>query len=331
MTDLEFSRPELLYLLWLIPVWLLLVWPWGAAGVVFTGAEPVRPHAGRFGVRGLMVTLVPRALRVVAMGLLVVALAGPQRVESIEEVTLAGKGLSLVVDLSSSMLAEDMDGGRSRIDVAREGAIRFAERRNRDELSLVAFARDALTRVPPTTDPNVIVAGVESLEVQLVGDGTDISKALLTAVARLLESDREPRVVVLLTDGAHNGTGVRPLAAARAAAALGIKVHSISVLPPEDPQRATARRAYNTMMDPRMEMQTVLSAVAEITGGRYFNAQNAAALDSIYAEIDRLEAPAEVVTENETRESLRVWFILAALVVLGGDATVRGSRWGVIP
>jgi hypothetical protein len=96
------------------------------------------------------------------------------------------------------MLAEDMGDRQSRISLAREAAVRFARRRIHDELSLVAFGSEALTRVPPTTDRELIVQGVESLEIQLVRDGTDISCAILTSVSRLLESEREPRVVVLL-------------------------------------------------------------------------------------------------------------------------------------
>jgi Ca-activated chloride channel family protein len=154
---------------------------------------------------------------------------------------------------------------------------------------------------------------------------------LLTAVGRLLHSDREPRVVILLTDGAHNGTGVRPLAAARAAAALGVRVHAISVLPPEDSQQAAARRLYYRGPDPTTEMRTVLGGIADLTGGRYFHASSAAALDSIYRVIDRIEAPTEVVTGAEVRHPLRLWFILAGLLFVGGEAFLRGSRWGVIP
>jgi Ca-activated chloride channel family protein len=167
---IEFARPELLSLLLILPVWWLLVWPWPGRGVLFARGESARPHAGRWGARGTIVLLAPRLLRAAVVVFLVAALAEPQRVDPIEERSLAGKGIGLAVDLSSSMLAEDMDGGRSRIDLAREAAVRFAAGRTHDELSLVGFAREAVTRIPPTTDPNVVVAGVESLEVQLVGE-----------------------------------------------------------------------------------------------------------------------------------------------------------------
>jgi len=250
-------------------------------------------------------------------------------VEVVEDVVAEGMGIGLVVDLSSSMLAEDMGDRVSRIEVAREAAIRFARRRPYDELSLVGFGGQALTRVPPTTDSELIAQGVESLEIQLVRDGTDISGAVLTSIARLLESEREPRVVVLLTDGAHNGVELPPLATARAAAALGVRIHSISVLAPdEESLGAGATRGRIRMAE---ERETVLQGLALLTGGRYFRASNAAALDSIYGEIDRIEVPTLQAIEGELRHSYRAWFFLLSLALLAVELLLRGSRWGIIP
>jgi len=329
--DIEFAHPAAFSLLLVLPIWAILVWPWPGTGVVFSRGESARRVAGRWGVRATIVLLLPKVLRGAIFACLVIALAGPERVELVERHELEGKAIGLAVDLSSSMLAVDMDGGRSRIDVAREAATRFAATREYDELSLVGFARGALTRVPPTRDNAIVVSGVRTLEVQLVGDGTDISGAVLTSVARLMLSDREPRVVILLTDGAHNGTDVQPLAAARAAAALDVRVHAISILPPETGDEAAARRAMFVGRDVREEMKTVLGGIAEITGGQYFHASSASALDSIYREIDRIEAPVEIITTDETRHPLRQWFILAGLLLLAGDAILRGTRWMVIP
>ncbi|MEX2581740.1 MAG: VWA domain-containing protein [Gemmatimonadota bacterium] len=330
--DLEFARPEFLYLLLILPVWWMLVWPRAGAGVLHARGDSAHRLRRLWGAPSALVLLLPRLMRTVAIGALILALADPQRVEIVRETSLQGKGMGLVVDLSSSMLAEDMEAGETRIDVARSAAVRFAEGRLLDELSLVGFASRALTRVPPTRDPGLIVGGVETLEIQLVGDGTDISGALLTSVAGLVESEREPRVVVLLTDGAHNGSGVQPLAAARAAPALGVRVHAISIVGPED-SIARARREARTALRPSSasDMQTVLAGIAEITGGEYFHATSGTALDSIYSEIDGIEEPTELVTEIETRHSERLWLLLIGLSVLGGEALLRGSRWGVVP
>lgn len=332
MIDLEFAHPEFLYLALLLPLWWVVVWPRAGGGVLHARGDSARRVARWKGLSAGVILMLPRLLRGGALLALILALADPQRPEYVRETSLEGKGIGLVLDLSSSMLAKDMENGETRIEVARQSAVRFAESRTLDELSLVGFSARALTRVPPTTDPNLIVAGVESLEIQMVGDGTDISGALLTSLARLEESDREERVMVLLTDGAHNGTGVRPLAAAQAAAALGVRVHAISIVGPEDPATRARREAFaRARAASGADMRTVLSGIAEITGGQYFHAASGADLDSIYAEIARIESPREVVTEIEVPRSERLPLLIIGLVLLGAEALLRGSRWGVIP
>lgn len=326
---IEFARPEILYLVALLPLWIGIIWPRAGRGVFFPRGHPAARRAVGATMANALVLALPRLLRGMALVALIVALAGPERVDTVQETELEGKGIGLVVDLSSSMLAEDMGERASRIEVARDAAIRFARRRPYDELSLVAFGGEALTRIPPTTDRELVAHGVESLEVQLVRDGTDISGAVLTAVNRLLASDREPRVVVLLTDGAHNGVELPPLAAARAAAALDVRIHAISVLSPEDPSRRPDAPIGRQRL--AVERETVLQGLAGLTGGRYFLASGPEALDSIYSEIDRIEAPVERSMDVEERHPLRGWLFLTALGLLGVELLLRGSRWGVIP
>lgn len=325
----EFTRPELLYVLALIPLWGLLVWPRAGRGILYTRGDLDARGSRIASVRSGLMLLAPRLLRVLAVASLIVALAGPIRIETVEELTTEGKGIGLVVDLSSSMLAEDMGDRVSRIEVAREAAVRFTRRRPFDELSLVGFGGEAVTRVPPTTDAELITQGVESLEIQLVRDGTDISGAVLTAIARLLDSEREPRVVVLLTDGAHNGVEMPPLVTARAAAALGVRIHAISVLSADEtalgPNATAGRRRL------ARDRETVLEGLAGLTGGRYFRASTASALDSIYSEIDEIEAPVQRLLPRENREADRPWFFLLSLGLLGAELLLRGSRWGVVP
>ncbi len=329
MIPIEFSRPEVLSLFAVLPIWGLLVWPRAGRGVLYTQGDPRAGRPRWSGVKSAITLTAPKLLRAFALGSLIVALAGPGRIETIEEIATEGKGMGLVVDLSSSMLAEDMGERTSRISVAREAAVRFARRRPYDELSLIGFGGEALTRVPPTNDPELIAQGVESLEIQLVRDGTDISGAVLTSIARLLESEREPRVVVLLTDGAHNGVELPPLATARAAAALDVRIHAISVLSPEEsslgPRASIGRRRLAA------ERETVLQGLAGLTGGQYFRASSPATLDSIYGEIDRIETPIQRLVEWELRHSDRAWFFLLGLGLLGAELLLRGSRWGLVP
>src|SRR5688572_21255085 len=109
--ELEFARPALLYLLLLLPLWYLLVWPWAGRGVLLSRGDSTRALAGRWGARSAAVLLFPRILRSLGLAAAVIALAEPQRVQVESETILMGKAIGLAVDLSSSMLAEDMDGG----------------------------------------------------------------------------------------------------------------------------------------------------------------------------------------------------------------------------
>ena len=325
---IAYTRPDLLYALLLLPVWALLVWPRAGRGVRFPRGSAGSGPAPWSWAPAAVVLFVPKLLTGTVLAVLIVALAGPQRVETVQETVLEGRGIGLVVDLSSSMLAEDMGDGESRISLAREAAVRFARRRVLDELSLVAFGSEAVTRVPPTTDRELIVQGVESLEIQLVRDGTDISGAILTSVARLLESERSPRVVVLLTDGAHNGPEIPPLVTARVAAAVDVRIHAISVLAPVNAAVGFAGSIVRDRFG--SERATVLQGLADITGGRYFTASTPAALDSIYDEIDRIETPRPRPYEREVRYPLGGWFFLLSLSLLAVDALLRGSRWGLV-
>jgi Ca-activated chloride channel family protein len=323
---IELARPDILYLLALLPLWLLLLWPRVGRGFRYTRGALSARRAGAQAWTA-MVLLGPRLLTAGAFVAIVLALTGPDRVEVTRETIMEGHGMGLVIDLSSSMLAQDMGNGRSRMEVARDAGVRFAKRRIHDEMSLVGFGSDAMTRMPPTTDRDLIIHGVESLETQLVRDGTDISGAVLAAMARLLESEREPRVIVLLTDGAHNGTEHPPLVTARAAAALDVRIHAISVLAPEAGTGPAARILRERFGD---ERETVMQELAAITGGQYFRATSPEALDSVYAEIDRIETPKPRILENELRYPLAPWLFLTGLLLLAVESLVRGSRWGVV-
>jgi Ca-activated chloride channel family protein len=330
---IEFAAPRFLLLLLLVPLWWWVASPGRGSGVLFARGEGVRRLAGWRG-RAHVLEALPRLLRSLALAALILAIAGPQAVSTIEETERRAIGMALAVDVSSSMLAEDMEEAKDRLEIARSAAVRFARGRSSDQVGLVAFSGEAITRVPLTYDPQVVVAGVESLEVELVPDGTDIAAAILTSTRRLRDSPLEPRVLVLLTDGAHNGRGVAPLVAARVAAALGIRIHAISISGRADTDSLDAEaRALVLANQERMEreMQTVLSQVARIGGGRYFHATSAAALDSIYLQIDRAEPPVLETREREVRTPLRVWLLLAALGLLVTEPLLHGSRWGVIP
>jgi Ca-activated chloride channel family protein len=249
---------------------------------------------------------------------LALALAQPQLVRTYQEPVTEGVGIVLAVDLSTSMWAEDMADRTTRLDVAKETLQRFLEIRT-DDIGIVSFAGEALTRLPLTADSYVTRAAVDALEVGLLIDGTDVAGAIAAGGALLRDSPHGAKVLILVTDGAHNRAGLLPTLAARAAAAYGVKIYSVAIGTDEAAGAGSAN------------METVLTQAAVVTGGRYFRATDVAALDAIYAEIDRLTEPSEELVDRVEITPIGFWLLLAAMVLLLPGAALRASTWGVIP
>lgn len=271
-------------------------------------------------------SVLPTALRALALALVAIALAGPVR--SVERVVRHSEGVTvqLAFDISSSMLAEDFRPD-NRIAVARREVSRFIQKRDEDQIGLVAFAGEALTVVPGTLDHDVVLRAVENLSVGQLTDGTAIGTALATAVNRLRESEGS-RIVVLLTDGDNNRGVIDPLDAAAAAAAIGIRVYTIGVgrdgVVPVPIGRTRFGYQYANM-EVRVN-DDLLSEVAETTGGAYFRATDPEALQRIYDRIDELET-APIREERFTeRAAVRSEFLLAALIALVLELIAAAGR-----
>lgn len=302
---------------WLLalPALALFVWflrPGRTAAMIVADAGDGASVAGGY----RLVSSLPLLLRTLALGCLIVALAGPRVVEVFEEPRVEGVGIALALDLSTSMWAEDMGARQSRLDVAKATALRFIDARE-DDIGLVTFAGEALTRLPLTDDGYVVRSAVEGLQVGLLTDGTDIAGAIAAGAGLLDDAPHASKVLILVTDGAHNKAGVMPDLAARAAAAVGVTIYPVAI----GQEQGRDTRA----------METVLTQAARITGGRYFKATDVSALEDIYDEIDRLVQPSEqTVTRAETTPYGWI-FALAGLAAAVLAALVRGSRWGVLP
>lgn len=260
----------------------------------------------------------PDVLRMLAGLLLIVALARPRTGVTTEEVEAEGIAIALVVDISSSMLALDMQP-LDRLEVAKRTVLEFVKNREHDRIALIAFAREALTRVPVTIDYTVLERAIQELDVDLLEDGTAIGTALATATNRLRRTPGTSRVVILLTDGENNRGEVDPITAARAAAAYGIRTYTVGVgsegvapVPigpgPLGPEYANMRVRLD---------EDLLRRIAAITGGQYFRATNARALEEIYRQIDELEkTPVFVHRYVEFSDRYRSFVLLAGLVLV---------------
>ncbi len=221
--------------------------------------------------------------------LLIVALARPQERLTTVERNAEGIDIVMVLDMSTSMRAEDLKP--NRLEAAREGAKDFVEKRNSDRIGLVTFAMQSFTVVPPTLDYRLLKDLIDDLEMGIIEDGTAIGMGISTAINRLKESQAESKVIILLTDGQNNAGEIDPVTAADLALTYDIKIYTIGAgtrgtapYPIQDP--IFGRRYQNIEVNIDEEM---LTSVAELTGGRYFRATDSEELESIYEEIDELE------------------------------------------
>ena len=274
---------------------------------------------------------VPAALRCVGVACLVVAFARPQTGVTGENVVAEGIDVILALDVSSSMLAEDLEP--NRLEAAKAVAADFAQGRRNDRIGLVIFAGKAFTQAPLTLDHSVVTSLLGELEVGMIEDGTAIGMGLATAVKRLQASEAASKVVVLLTDGRNNRGEIDPITAAHAAQALGVKVYTVGAgsrgmarVPVTD--RFGGRRYVTTQVDVD---EPALRATAEATGGRYYRATDRQSLEAIYEEIDQLETT-EIQVENFTRYGERFALpLLAGLALLLAEAVLARTWLRTLP
>ena len=313
--NFEFADPAFLWLLLAVPA---LAWWYfrrrarRGGSLVYSDLAAVRRADIRRGGRWRHVLPV---LRLLALTALVVAFARPRAGVTSENVLTEGIDIVLVLDISSSMLAEDLEP--NRIDAAKQVAADFVSGRLNDRIGLVVFAGQAFTQVPLTLDYGVGRDLMAELDVGMVEDGTAVGMGLATAIKRLNESVAESKVVVLLTDGRSNRGEIDPLTAAQMAQALGVRVYTIGAgsrgtarVPVDDPLMG---RRYATV---RVDVdEETLAEVASITGGQYFRATDTESLASIYQEIDELETT-EIEVRNFTRYTELFHFPLAAGLLL---------------
>ena len=312
-----FAQPAWLLLLALLPAWYWWLTRSGSeALLVAHGADAERVSLAAWFGRVMEAT--PRALRGLGVFLIIVALAQPQLIRVYEQPVEEGVGIAIAIDLSTSMGASDLAVRTSRLGAAKRTILDFLAGRD-DDVGIVSFGGEALTRVPLTPDHFVVEHAVEDLNSRLLLDGTDIAAAIAAGAGLLRDAPHRSKILILVTDGAHNGEDLSPARAARAAAAFGVRIYPIAI------------GTDYMLRDQLADMETVLSQAALITNGRYFRATDLEALEEIYEEIDRLAAPSEELVEVTEATPLALWVLMSALAVLLVGATVRGSRWGVLP
>jgi len=233
----------------------------------------------------------PTVLSALSLCLVVLALARPLRGDVETNSVSEGVDLALLIDRSSSMGNQDLEMGRTRLDVVKEVVADFALRRMTDRegasdyVALFSFARYPQELCPFTLDVDAVQGFLSDVELTAdrAEDGTGIGIALAKAVAVLRESEAMSKVVVLLTDGENNLDLITPADAAQLAAEEGVRVYTVFA-------GSFVIDSYGRMREIDPTLDTVeLREIAEVTGGRFFRARDRKALEKAYAEIEELE------------------------------------------
>lgn len=269
-------------------------------------------------------------LRAAALALMAVALARPQQGLESSRIRAEGIDIVLVVDVSTSMLAEDftLHGKRyNRLAVVKDVVKEFIEGRPNDRIGLVVFAGRPYTQCPLTLDHGWLLAQLDRAEIGMIEDGTAIGSGIATGLNRLRRSKAKSRVMVLLTDGVNNAGSLTPEAAAQLAQTLDVKMYAIGAgtkgLAPYPATDVFGRRVYQQV---KIEIDDEgLTRIAQATGGRYFRATDTESLKEIYAEIDRMETTTieqpKYLTYKEWYPALLIPAILLLLLEVGLSQT----------
>ena len=333
---MEFANKEYLFLL-------LLAIPYIIWYVMYRKkSEPTirmaDTFAFRYAPRSWRVMLMPiqLLLRLGCFAIIVIVLARPQTQNSWKNQTVEGIDIMLAMDVSTSMLAEDLRP--NRIEAAKQVASEFISGRPNDNIGLTIFAGESFTQCPMTTDHSSLLSLLQNVRTDiaqrgLIEDGTAIGMGLANAVSRLKDSKAKSRVVILLTDGSNNRGDISPLTAAEIAKSLGIRVYTIGV-----GTNGTARYPYPMpgggvqYVNLPVEIDTkTLSSIAASTDGDFYRATNTQELRGIYKEIDKLEKSKLNVKKYSRRYEAYQPFALAAFIMLLLEVLFRITIFRRIP
>ena len=318
---MEFANKEYLFLLLLIIPYLIWYLMYRKK------SEPTMrmsdTFAYRYAPRSWKVRLMPLQLilRLTVFVLLVIILARPQTQNSWKNKTMEGIDIMLAMDVSTSMLAEDLKP--NRMEAAKQVAADFIIGRPNDNIGLSIFAGEAFTQCPMTTDHASLLNLLQNVRTDmaqrgLIEDGTAIGMGLANAVSRLKNSKSKSKVVILLTDGSNNMGDISPMTAAQIAKSLGIRVYTIGVgttgVAPYPMPVAGGIQYVN--MPVEIDTKT-LEGIAATSEGNFYRATNNKELVQIYKDIDKLEKTRQNVKKFSKRyEAYQPFAIAAALLML---------------
>ena len=317
MDNLVFKNPEFLWLLLLIPVIIFFMYYFR-----FKKVSNLKISSfDNFKTKSFKSKLYPllNTLRIISITLVIIALSRPQEISNSSRTkTSSGIDIVIAVDISSSMLAQDLKP--NRLEALKSVASEFINDRINDRIGLVIYAGESYTKTPVTSDKEVVINSLTEISFDgIIDDGTAIGMGLATSVNRLKDSKAKSKVIILLTDGVNNSGFIDPSTAADLASTYGIKTYTIGL---GTNGNARAPVALNPNGSFRFGITKVeidedlLNEVADKTGGKYFRATDNRKLEEIYEEINKLEkTEVEEIKYSDIDEKYRPFALLAFVLI----------------
>ncbi len=263
-----------------------------------------------FGNQGKIKVFFINALFIVALLLIIVGFARPQISSLDKDITVEVIDIVLVLDTSSSMLAEDFKP--NRLEAVKDAAKEFIKNRSGDRIGLLVFGKDTFIQCPLTIDYSVLnnlLSEVTVMEPKY--DGTAIGVAIANGVNRLRNSDSESKVIILLSDGSNNVGSIDPISAAKIAKEYNIKVYTIGAGTNQSITQIPGRGFVRNEID-----EDTLKGIAEVTNAKYFRATDKKSLSGIYREIDNLEKSEITVSYFSSYQEIYIWFLIIGFFFL---------------
>ncbi len=319
------AQPWVFLLLLLLPViyWLYARSQKNKATFQISTVQLFKPWAGRGKVQLVRFNTL---LLFISLAFMIVALARPQTRDERVKRTLDGLDIVIVLDISDSMLIEDMKP-TNRLESAKETIANFIKQRSSDRIGIVIFAGEAFTLVPPTLDYQLIeqrIAQIRTAQAARIKDGTAIGVATAAGAARLKDSQAKERVMIFLTDGENNSGMIDPETGLEIAKGYGIKIYSIGIGksgPTKLPIYSTDMFGNKVKRYQPFESTVndeLLGLMASSTGGKYFRATREDSLAGVFNEINSLETTKiedqKFVRYNEFFYQFLIWGIILFLI-----------------
>ncbi len=313
---IQFLHPWILIVLLLIP---FLFFFFKKRSSFFEGTMRISSSTlfeGSFHRKGELRYKIILYLKILTLVLIILSIARPRKIDQLQMMNVDVVDIILVIDISSSMLAEDFKP--NRLEAVKEAALNFIANRQEDRIGLLVFAGETFIQCPLTTDKQVLSSLLKDIRIaEKEYDGTAIGMAIANATNRLRDSKAKSKVMILLSDGSNNAGELDPITAADLANQFDIKIYTIGAA---TDQSITYIPGVGRMVN-EIDEKT-LKEISKETGGRYFRAKDQDMLTEIYAQIDSMERTEIEVKSYTKYKELFGWFLIPALIIGMGTETL---------